>query len=345
MKKINVAINGFGRIGRATLKAILLNKANINIVAINDLTDKKTLAHLLKYDTSYGVFEREIKAGKDYLQVGGKKYKIFSEKNPEDLPWRELGVDVVIESTGFFRTKESASLHLKAGAKKVVISAPAKGDNVKTIVMGVNEDKIRKSDNILSNASCTTNSLAPVMDVIRKNFGIEKAIMTTIHAYTATQNLIDGPHKDLRRARAAAMNILPTTTGAAIATQKVIPQLKNKFDGMSVRVPVPVGSMSDIVCVTKKNIGKSEEEAKKKVNAIFKKASKTAQMKYVLDATDEPIVSSDIIGNPASAIVDLGSTKVVDSNLLKVIAWYDNEWGYSNRLIDVVLYLAKKKFV
>lgn len=338
MKKINVAINGFGRIGRAVFKAFLLKNSNVSIVAINDLTSVDTLAHLLKYDTSYGEFEGGIKVEKGDLLVGGKKYKMFAEKDPSLLPWAKLDVDVVIESTGFFTTSEKAGLHIKAGAKRVIISAPAKSDDIKTIVMGVNEDKLKKTDKVISNASCTTNCLAPVMEVIRQSFGIEKAIMTTIHSYTSSQNLVDGPHKDLRRSRAAAMNIIPTTTGAAIATAKVIPSLVGKFDGMSVRVPVPVGSLSDIVILTKKNVDES------KVNTVLKKASESAKLKYILDVTDESIVSSDIIGQSASVVVDMQCTKVVGGNLLKVIAWYDNEWGYSNRLVDLVEYIQRKGF-
>ncbi len=337
---MNIAINGFGRIGRATFKALLLSKPKgIKIVAINDLTDNETLAHLLKYDSCYGDFSLEVKSTKDSLVIGGKKYPVYAQRNPEDLPWKDLKVDVVIESTGIFRTKESASAHIKAGAKKVVISAPAKGDGVKTVVLGVNEEKLKKTDKIISNASCTTNCLAPVTDVIRKNFGIQKAIMTTIHSYTADQRIVDGPHKDLRRARAAAVNIVPTTTGAALATGKVIPAVKGKFDGMSVRVPTPVASMCDIVFLTRKKVDKD------KVNSAFKKASKLAKMKGILEITDEPLVSSDYIGHPASSIVDASLTKVVDGDMLKVVAWYDNEWGYSNRLVDLVDYINKKKLV
>lgn len=337
---MNIAINGFGRIGRATLKALALDKSkDINIVAINDLTDVKTLVHLLKYDSCYGDFEKKVEVGKDSLIVSGKKIKIFSEKDPLNLPWKDLKVDVVIESTGIFRTKETASLHLKAGAKKVIISAPAKSDNVKTVVLGVNENKLKKTDTVISNASCTTNCLAPVTEVVRQYCGIQKAIMTTIHSYTADQRIVDGPHRDLRRARAAAVNIVPTTTGAAIATTKAIPSLKNKFDGMSVRVPTPVVSLVDCVYLTKKNIDE------KSVNQAFKKAARLVKFKGIISATEEPLVSSDYIGHPASVIVDLSLTKVVDGNLLKVIAWYDNEWGYSNRLIDLVRYIKKKKLI
>jgi len=336
MKKINVAINGFGRIGRAAFKAFLLKGGNINVVAINDLTDINTLAHLLRYDTCYGDFDGEVKATADRLLVNGKKYKVFAEKEPEKLPWGKLNVDVVIESTGRFRSKDEAGLHLKAGARKVIISAPAKGKGVKTVVLGVNEDKLTKKDSVISNASCTTNCLAPVVAVVKSQFGVEKAMMTTIHSYTADQSLVDGPHKDLRRARAAAMNMIPTTTGAAIATGEVIPGIAGKFDGFSMRVPTPVVSVSDIVFLTKKKVDE------KTVNAALKKASKTARLGGILEVTDEELVSSDFIGNPASSIVDAKLTKVVGGNMLKVVAWYDNEWGYSNRLVDLVEYMQKK---
>lgn len=337
---MNIAINGFGRIGRATFKSIVLNSPKgIKVVAINDLTDTKTLAHLLKYDSAYGTFPESISATSKSIKVGSRSYDVFCEKNPENLPWEKLKVDVVIDCTGIFMTTDSAGLHLKAGAKKVIISAPVKDEKIKTIVMGVNEEKIKKSDNILSNASCTTNCLAPITEVVRQNFGIQKAIMTTIHSYTVTQNLVDGPHKDLRRGRAAAYNILPTTTGAAIAVSKVIPQLKGKIDGMAVRVPTQVGSMVDVVFLTRKKV------TKESANNAFKKASKSSNLKDILEVSNEPLVLSDFVGNPASSIVDLEMTNVVDGNLLKVIAWYDNEWGYSCRLVDLAEYLMKKKFV
>jgi len=337
---MNVAINGFGRIGRATFKAFLLKKdKKINVVAINDLTDTQTLAHLLKYDSCYGEFEMEVKATKDSLVVDGKKYRVFAEKDPSVLPWKNLKVDVVIESTGIFLTQEKAGLHLKAGAKKVILSAPGKDDSVKTFVMGVNEEKMKKTDHIISNASCTTNCLAPVTECFRKEFGIKKAIMTTIHSYTADQNLVDGPHKDLRRARAAAVNMIPTTTGAAKSVTATIPSLKDKFDGLAVRVPTPVASLCDVTFLAGKKV--TEEQ----VNNCFKKASRLARFKGILEVTDEPLVSSDFIGNPASTIVDLGLTKVVDGDLVKVVAWYDNEWGYSNRLVDMVIFMGRKKFL
>jgi glyceraldehyde 3-phosphate dehydrogenase len=337
---MNIAINGFGRIGRATFKAILAQKnSKINIVAINDLTDTKTLAHLLKYDSVFGKFKKSVKHTQDSLSVGGKRYGIFAEKDPANLPWQELKVDIVLDCTGIFRTKESTMPHIKSGAKKVIISAPAKDDKIKTYVLGVNEDKIKKSDKIISMASCTTNCLAPVTEIIRQSFGIKKAIMTTVHSYTADQRIVDGPHKDLRRARAAAINIVPTTTGAAIATCKTIPQIKGRFDGMAIRVPTPDGSISDIVFVTNKKVDEV------KVNSVFKKAAHSTRFKGIVEATDEPLVSSDIVGNPASAIVDLSLTKVIDGDLVKVVAWYDNEWGYSSRLAELVEYIIKRRLI
>jgi len=344
---MNIAINGFGRIGRATFKAFLEKKSKINIVAINDLTDTKTLAHLLKHDSVYGKYSKNVSATKDSLIVAGKKYKVLAEKDPSQLPWRKLGVDIVLECTGRFRTKEEANKHIKAGAKKVIISAPASAKatagkpakEVKTIVLGVNEDKIKKSDKIISMASCTTNCLAPVADIVRQNFGIKKAIMTTVHSYTADQNLIDGPHKDLRRGRAAAVNIVPTTTGAAIATCKTIPQIKNKFDGMAIRVPTLVGSLCDIVFITNKNVDE------KRVNQKFKKAARSAKYQGIVEVTEEPIVSADVISNPASAVVDLALTKVIEGNLVKIIAWYDNEWGYSVRLAELIEYIMRKRLL
>jgi glyceraldehyde 3-phosphate dehydrogenase len=337
---MNIAINGFGRIGRATFKAFLeKNSPALKIVAINDLTDTATLAHLLKYDSCYGRYARSIDYTKDSLIIAGKKYKVSAEKEPANLPWRELGIDVVLECTGRFRSKEDAESHLKAGAKKVIISAPSKGNGIKTFVPGVNENKIKRGDRIISMASCTTNCLAPVAEVVRQNFGIKKAIMTTVHSYTADQNLVDGPHKDLRRARAAALNIIPTTTGAAQAAAEIIPQIKGRFDGMAIRVPTPVGSICDIVFVTTRKVDE------KKVNSTFKKAVRSARFKGVLEASDAPLVSTDIIGNPSSAIVDLSLTKVIGGDLVKVIAWYDNEWGYSCRLADLCEYIQRKRLV
>jgi len=332
--KINVAINGFGRIGRASFKIILDSHPKLNVVAINDLTDTETLAHLLQYDSCYGKYSKKVGHTKDSIVVAGKKYPVFSQKDPLALPWKKLKVDVVLECTGRFRGKEDASAHLTAGAKKVVISAP--GKECKTIVLGVNEEKLTKSDNVLSCASCTTNCLAPATSVIKGKFGIKKALMSTVHAYTADQNLVDGPHKDLRRARGAAINMVPTTTGAAVAVTETIPSLKGKFDGMAIRVPVPVGSLCDVTFLLNK---KTTIEA---VNAEFVKASK-GKLKGILEASEEELVSSDIVGNPHSSIVDLKSTALVGGDLLKVVAWYDNEWGYSNRLVDLTDYL--KKFI
>lgn len=332
--KINVAINGFGRIGRASFKIILDSHPKINVVAINDLTDTATLAHLMQYDSCYGKYPKKVSHTKDSLVVAGKKYPVFSQKDPLGLPWKKLKVDVVLECTGHFRGKDDASAHITAGAKKVIISAP--GKNCKTIVLGVNEEKLSKTDDVLSCASCTTNCLAPATSVIKEKFGIKKALMSTVHAYTADQNIVDGPHKDLRRARTAAINIVPTTTGAAVAVTETIPSLKGKFDGMAIRVPVPVGSLCDVTFLLGK---KTTIEA---VNEAFVKASK-GKLKGILEASEEELVSSDIIGNPHSSIVDLKSTALVGGDLLKVVAWYDNEWGYSNRLVDLTEYL--KKFI
>ena len=334
---INVAINGFGRIGRAVLKIMIDRTLPVKIVAINDLTDAGTLAQLLKFDSAYGRYDKEVKADSKNLYVGGIKIPVLAEKDPTLLPWKALNVDIVIECTGRFTNKVDLTKHLKAGARKVVLSAPVKSkeDKVKTIVIGVNDKSVKASDNILSCASCTTNCLAPVVDVIEKNFGIKQALMTTIHSYTADQNLVDGPHKDLRRARAAAVNIVPTTTGAALAVTETIPKLKDKFDGLAVRVPTIVGSLCDTVFVTKKKV------TVEKVNSALIKASK-GDKKGILDVSTAPLVSSDIIGNAFSSIVDLPLTKVVGDDLLKVVSWYDNEFGYSNRLVDLALIMAKK---
>lgn len=331
---IKLAINGFGRIGRAAFKVALDNK-DIEIVALNDLTDTKTLAHLLQYDTVYGKYDKKVSSGEDYIKVGKQEFKVLAEKDPAKLPWQELGVDIVIESTGRFVTKELSKAHLEAGAKRVVISAPAKGGNVETFVMGVNQDNL-KDQQIISNASCTTNCIAPVAAILNDKFGIKKASMTTIHSYTADQNIVDGPHKDLRRARAAAQNIVPTTTGAAIATTETIPELKGLFDGMAIRVPTPIVSLSDFTILMKKNVTVEE------VNKSFKDALKMPQYKGVLDVTNEPLVSSDLIGNPHASIVDLSLTKVIDGDFVKVVSWYDNEWGYSNSLIRVCQEIGKK---
>jgi len=328
MQKIRVAINGFGRIGRHSFKIAWENK-NIEVVAINDLTDNKTLVHLLKYDTAYPDFNKKISYDEEYLYVNGKKIKTFAQKDPSQLPWKKLKVDMVIESTGRFRTKEEAGLHLKAGAKKVIISAPAKGDGVESFVCGVNSEKY-SGQKILDTASCTTNCTAPVMYVLEKEFGVEKGLMSTIHSYTSDQNLQDGPHKDLRRARAAAQNIVPTTTGAAISVTRVIPELAGKFDGIALRVPTITVSLTDFSVVLKKDV------AREQVNKALKKAAKT-YLKGVMDTTEEELVSSDFIGNPYSSIVDLNLTNVVGGNLVKVISWYDNEWGYANRLVEMAV--------
>ena len=333
---LKVAINGFGRIGRAAFKA-LLEKKGVEVVAINDLTDAATLAHLLKYDSVYGVYGKKVASDKTDIVVGGKKYKVFAERDPKLLPWKKLGVDIVIESTGIFRDSAGAGQHLTAGAKKVVVTAPCDKDDIKTFVLGVNAEAIKKTDKIISMASCTTNCLAPVTDIIRQAFGIKKALMTTAHSYTADQNLVDGPHKDLRRARSAALNIIPTTTGAAIAVTKTIPELAGNFDGMALRVPTPVGSICDTVYLVKKQV------SAKDINQAIVKASKNAKYKGIVEVTNDPVVSHDIVGNPASAIVDLALTTVIGNDLVKVVSWYDNEWGYSCRLADLCEYINKKK--
>jgi len=325
---IRVAINGFGRIGRQVFQAGC-NDPALEFVAVNDLTDTKTLAHLLKYDSVHGKAKEAIEAKPDGIVVNGKFIKVFAEKEPEKLPWKELKIDVVVESTGFFTDREGAAKHLKAGAKKVVISAPAKGVDI-TIVKGVNEHLYDKSKhNIISNASCTTNCLAPVVKVLNDNFGIVHGFMTTAHAYTADQRLVDAPHKDLRRARHAAINITPTSTGAALTVAEVIPELKGKLDGLALRVPVPDGSLTDFVCELKKATTKEE------INALFKSVANN-HLKGVLEYTEDPIVSTDIIHNPNSCIFDSLLTMVIDGKFVKVVAWYDNEWGYSNRVIDVI---------
>ena len=324
-----VAINGFGRIGRNAFK-IAFDRSDLEIVAINDLTDTKTLAHLLKHDTNYGAYGHEVGFDDTSIIVDGKHIKVLAEKDPAALPWKDLAVDVVIESTGFFVDPAKAKAHLDAGAKRVVISAPAKGEGADTIVLGVNEDKLENATPIISNASCTTNCITPVAAVIEGNFGIEKAMMTTVHSYTASQRLQDAPAKDLREARNAAENIVPTTTGASIAAAKALPALENKFGGLSVRVPTPVVSMSDFVIITKRPVTVEE------VNEAFKRAAKEPFYQGILDVTEEELVSSDFIGNSHSAIVDLKLTAVIAGNMLKVVAWYDNEWGYSNRLVEEV---------
>lgn len=327
---INVAINGFGRIGRAAFK-IALSKPSIKVVAINDLMPTDMLAHLLQYDTVYGYYNHKVSSDSKNLIVDGRKFPVLAEKEPAHLPWKKMAVDVVLECTGRFTKKADASLHLKAGARKVVLSAPAKGGGVPTYVLGVNAgDKQRITEPVISNASCTTNCISPIAQVMVSAFGVDKAMMTTIHSYTADQNLVDGPHKDWRRARSAAQNIVPTTTGAALATTETIPQLKGLFDGLSVRVPTPCGSLSDFTFVLRR-----KKVTKAQVNSILRKAAKSARYRDILQVTTEPLVSSDIVGNPASAIVDLSLTQVVGGNLVKVVAWYDNEWGYANRLVEM----------
>lgn len=327
--KTKVAINGFGRIGRNAFK-IAFERDDLEVVAVNDLTDNATLAHLLKWDTNYGRYEHEVSSDEEGLTVNGQKIMVLSEKDPAKLPWTDLGVDVVIESTGRFVNPADAKAHVSAGAKKVVISAPAKGEGATTVVMGVNDEKLQDSEDVISNASCTTNCITPVAAIMVGKFGVEKAMMTTIHSYTADQNLQDGPHRDLRRARAGAQNIIPTTTGAAIAAGHALPELSGIFEGMAVRVPTSVVSLSDFTFVTKKPVSKEE------INQAFKEASQQPLYQGVLEVTEEPVVSSDLKGNPHSAIVDLSLTAVSGGNLVKVIAWYDNEWGYSNRLVEIV---------
>ena len=327
--KTKIAINGFGRIGRNAFK-IAFDRDDLEIVAINDLTDTKTLAHLLMHDTNYGLYKNKVTFSDDSLIINEKTIKVLAEKDPAALPWKDLGVDVVIESTGFFVDPAKAQAHVTAGAKKVVLSAPAKGEGAATIVLGVNEDKLASAGGIISNASCTTNCITPVAAIIEGAFGIEKAMMTTIHSYTASQKLQDAPAKDLREARSAAENIVPTTTGASIAAAKALPSLEGIFGGLSIRVPTPVVSLSDFVIITKKPITVEE------VNEVFKKAAKEPFYQGILDVTEEELVSSDFIGNSHSAIVDLKLTAVIGGNMLKVVAWYDNEWGYSNRLVEVV---------
>ena len=335
-KKVCIAINGFGRIGRAAFK-IALEKANIEVVGINDLTDTKTLAYLLQYDTMYRKFGKKVSFDNENIIVGGIKVRVYAIKDPKTLPWKELQTDVVLECTGRFTDLEGGKLHLEAGAKLVIISAPAKGGGVPTFVLGVNQDKFNpKKHQVISNASCTTNCITPVAEVMHRKFGIKKAMMTTTHSYTADQNLVDGPHKDLRRARAAAQNIVPTTTGAAIAAGEVIPKLKGLFDGLSVRVPTAVVSLSDLTFLLKKKTTAEE------INAALSEASKESRYKGILTVTKDQVVSSDFIGNSYSGIVDLSLTKVIDGDLVKIIAWYDNEFGYSNRLVELAEFAGKK---
>lgn len=326
---MKIAINGFGRIGRTAARIILEKHKQAELVAVNDLTDNPTLAHLFKYDSNYGTFPGDVSADDDFLVIAGKKIHSFSEKDPAKLPWDDLKVDVVLECTGAFTDAESAGAHVQAGAKLVIISAPAKGD-VPTHVISVNADQVGDGG-VISNASCTTNCITPVAAILHKHFGIKKAMMTTIHSYTADQNLQDGPHKDLRRARGAAQNIVPTTTGAAKTTAEVIPELKGIFDGLAIRVPTAVGSLSDFTMLLKRPTTIEE------VNEVFTEEARSANFKGIVEVTNDPIVSSDIIGKEASAIVDLSLTQVVDGDLVKVVAWYDNEYGYSNRLVEMAI--------
>jgi glyceraldehyde 3-phosphate dehydrogenase len=328
---VRVGINGFGRIGRNVFRAAQAKQTDIEWVAVNDITDTKTLAHLLKYDSTYGPFPGEVEATDNGIRVDGNEIRVLAERDPAALPWGDLGVDVVIESTGFFTDRENASKHLDAGAKKVLISAPAKGEDI-TVALGVNFDDAydKDSHHVVSNASCTTNCLAPFAKVVHEAIGIKHGLMTTIHAYTADQRLIDAPHKDLRRARAAAINLVPTSTGAAKAVGLVIPELQGKLHGFAVRAPVPTGSVVDLTFEA------TRETSVEEINGAFKAVADKGPLEGILAYTEDPIVSTDIQGNPFSSIVDGGLTAVIDGTLVKVVSWYDNEWGYSNRCVDVV---------
>ncbi len=331
-KRIKIAINGFGRVGRPALR-IALEHPEVEVVAVNSRSDAKTLAHLLQYDTVFGTFSKKVGTKGQAFFIEGKTIPIISESDPAKLPWKKLGAEVILECTGVFRNYNDASKHLKAGAKKVIISAPAKDKKIKTYLLGVNE-KDYQGEAIISMGSCTTNCIAPIMKVMCKKFGVAKSFLTTIHSYTTDQRLLDNKHKDLRRARSAACNMVPTSTGAASATAKVIPVLKDHFDGMCVRVPTPNVSMSDIVMVTEKNVTIA------KVNQALKDAAKSKDLKGILGVTSKPLVSSDFVGDPHSGIVDLELTNVVDKNLVKIVAWYDNEWAYSKRLVEMVSLVA-----
>jgi glyceraldehyde 3-phosphate dehydrogenase (phosphorylating) len=333
---IKVGINGFGRIGRNVLRAALkYGNKDLEFVAVNDLADSKMLAHLLKYDSVHGIIEEDVKAVEGGISVAGKTVKVLSERDPSKLPWKELGVQVVLECTGIFTTADKASAHIKAGAKHVIVSAPAKGDGVTTIVMGVNDSVLNESCDILSNASCTTNCLAPVAKVLNDTFGIKRGLVTTIHAYTNDQKILDLPHKDFRRARAAAMSMIPTTTGAAKAVGLVIPELNGKLNGMAIRVPTPDVSVVDLVAELDKTATAED------INAALKKAA-DGELKGILGYCEEPLVSVDYTGNPLSSIVDAKSTMVLDNNLVKVLSWYDNEWGFSCRMVDLMTLIGKK---
>lgn len=332
---VRVGINGFGRIGRLIFRAALaLNRKDVEFVAVNDITDARTLAHLLKYDSNFGILPNEVLTEGDNIVVDGRKTKVLSEKDPAKLAWGDFGAEIVVESTGIFRDPEKAGLHLNGGAKKVIISAPAKG-KVTTIVLGVNEEVYDpKKDNIISNASCTTNCIAPVVKVIKDKFGVKRGLMTTIHSYTNDQRILDLPHKDLRRARAAALNMIPTTTGAAKAVGLVIPELKGKLDGLAIRVPTPTVSIVDVVMQVEKSVSKEE------VNAAFKDAAE-GPLKGIVEVCESPLVSMDFKANPASSIVDLEQTFVIE-DMVKILSWYDNEWGYSCRIVDLIEYIADK---
>ena len=338
MSKTKVAINGFGRIGRTILRIILLTKNNIEVVAINDLGDYDTLSYLLKYDTVFGVLDKEISIDNETLVVGDNKHniKLISQRDPSLIPWSELDIDIVIEATGTFADKESLQKHIEAGAKKVVLTVPPKDEIDATIVFGVNEEILEPSMKLISNASCTTNCLAPIAKVLDENFGIVSGLMTTVHAYTNDQALAETTHKDFRRGRSATQNIIPTTTGAAKAVGMVLPSLNGKLDGLAMRVPVPDGSIIDLVAEVQSST------TVKEINDVMKKASE-GRMKEIIEYSSVPLASSDIIGNPASSIFDASSTQVLGNNLIKVVAWYDNEWGYSNRIVDLVKLISKKE--
>jgi len=334
MAKTKIGINGFGRIGRNAFK-LAFDRSDLEVVAVNDLTDTKTLAYLLKHDSNYGTYKYEVSYDDAGIIVNGQHVKVTAEKDPAALPWGDLGVDMVIESTGRFTDKESAELHIAAGAKRVIISGPTKSDGVDTIVLGANEDAVEGASHVISNASCTTNSLGAVMAVLDAEFGVQKSLLTTVHSYTASQVLQDAPAKDLREGRNAAENIVPTTTGAAIAVTKTLPQLEGKFDGLSIRVPTPVVSISDVTVLLERDVTVED------INAAFKKAAAEPYYQGILGVSEEPLVSRDYIGNSYSGVVDLLLTKVVGGNLAKVMVWYDNEWGYSNRLVELVADVAK----
>ena len=327
MGDLPVGINGFGRIGRLVFRAAVA-QGGIDIKAINDLTDAKTLAHLLKYDSTHGRFGGEVEADGDSLVVNGKPIRIIAERDPDKLPWGEIGAEAVLESTGLFSEREQAEAHIKAGAKKVVISQPAKGEDL-TVVLGVNDDQLKPEHTILSNASCTTNCLAPMAKVLQENFGIVKGMMNTIHSYTNDQRILDLPHKDLRRARSAAVSMIPTTTGAAVAVGKVLPELAGKLDGLSIRVPTPDGSLTDFTAVLERDATVED------INAAFQSAAE-GSLQGVLEYSEDPLVLADIIGNAHSCIFDALSTNVVEGNMVKILGWYDNEWGYSNRCVDLL---------